>query len=62
MIILEKGTPPEKRLWRGTCNRCKTRVEFEQGEGTFHDDQRDGAYVTVICPVCQHTIYGSEKR
>lgn len=62
MRIVERGTLPEEQLWQGTCTHCRTRIEFERHEGKFHDDQRDGSYVTIACPVCQMTIYGNRKR
>lgn len=62
MKIIERGTMPGDRDWQATCTHCRTRFEFKQSEGEFHTDQRDGDYVTVKCPVCTQTCYGSEKR
>ena len=55
MKIIKKGVTPEAVVYRADCPRCATIFEFSQSEGKFTDDQRDGAYVTIDCPVCSHT-------
>lgn len=61
MKIIEKGRPPHEREWRVTCTNCGTRFECLQNEGAVIDDQRDGRYILVHCPVCSNQCYGSPK-
>jgi hypothetical protein len=61
MKIIERGIIPGDREWRAMCGSCKTRFEFTEKEGQVHDDQRDGRYIVIGCPVCSKTCYGSPK-
>lgn len=61
MRIIKQGSLPEDTIHTGTCNRCKTEVEFKRSEGRVVDDQRDGSFVHVSCPVCGNTIYSAIK-
>lgn len=56
MEIIERGTPPEEKVYEGRCMNCKTKVRFKRSEGKVTFDQRDGNFVTVKCPVCRHAI------
>ena len=57
MFIIKRGKKPEDTVNRGTCNRCRTEVEFRRSEGEVTHDQRDGDFVSVDCPVCGHKIH-----
>jgi len=57
MEIIKRGTPPGEKIHEATCNSCKTEVRFKESEGKITYDQRDGNYVTVMCPVCNSLIY-----
>lgn len=61
MKIIGRGSLPGEREWKALCGNCRTRFEFLEKEGQVHDDQRDGRYITVLCPVCSNQCYGSLK-
>lgn len=53
MEIIKKGTPPSERIWEGECRKCGTVARCKQSElNVVHDDQRDGPYSWLKCPVC----------
>lgn len=64
MIIVKTGNLPSLRLWRGTCNGCKSEAEAKECEMThIVQDPRDSTKVCwMVCPVCgagdQGTGYG----
>jgi hypothetical protein len=55
MKVIERGTLPQERLWRGTCRSCGSKVEATEGELNHIDlgDQRDGPFAWEVCPVCK---------
>jgi RNase P subunit RPR2 len=57
MKIISRGILPEEFIYRVTCSNCKTYFEFQRSEGKVTYDQRDGSFVTVECPVCQHSVH-----
>ena len=57
MEILKRGKKPEDKEYEATCQRCKTEIRFKQEEARITYDQRDGDFVTVECPVCNHPIH-----
>lgn len=61
MKVIFKGTAPSETIHRGTCNRCKTIVEFARHEAKYTSDQRDGDYLTVECPECKALIHASVR-
>lgn len=56
MKIIKRGSLPAERDHQACCDHCGTVFQFLQGEAKFHDDQRDGAYLAIACPVCQRTV------
>lgn len=62
MKILKEGKWPEDSVHSGTCNRCKTEIEFARSEGTVTHDQRDGDFVSVDCPVCGGRVHSALSR
>jgi uncharacterized protein with PIN domain len=50
--ILELGSKPIEKTYTVRCDQCKTKFEFAQHEATVNRDQRDGDYVSILCPVC----------
>lgn len=61
MRIIKGGHLPLKE-WRGTCRVCGADVIWEQSEGVWGDDQRDGEYCHISCPTggCTSKIYGAK--
>lgn len=57
MKIIKQGQKPEDKVYRGTCRRCHTEIEFSQAEATYVPDQREGDYLTIHCPTCSGQIY-----
>ena len=64
MRILKRGVRPETLVYRASCYKCKSEFEFSRSEAQFHDDQRDGAYLSVDCPVCGNgcTVQANQGR
>ena len=62
MNILKRGTPPEERQYQGTCGKCETEIHFLQMEGQVTFDQRDGDFITVVCPVCNESIHVATNK
>lgn len=56
MEILKRGTPPDDREYKGTCHTCDTVVLFKRSEARLVDDQRDGSFLVVKCPICARDI------
>ena len=54
MRVLRRGTPPEELVHYCECTRCKSVLQFLRGEAKYQDDQRDGDYLSISCPVCKH--------
>lgn len=55
--ILERGQNPEEKEYLVTCGHCKSRLLYKKFEGKPSYDQRDGDFITFICPVCGNPIY-----
>lgn len=55
--VLKKGKGKENRECEFPCRECDSllRARICDGE-TFHN-QRDGSYVSFLCPVCNQYIY-----
>jgi hypothetical protein len=60
MRILKKGHLPEEKLYKTTCFKCGTEMEFQKGETKHYSstDIRglDPAYDYVECPICKAQI------
>lgn len=54
--IIKQGQVPAKREFVAKCINCKTEVEFLQEDGEVISDQRDGDYISIRCPMCNHPI------
>lgn len=52
MKIIERGQQPKQKLYTVRCRQCQTKFEFEQHEAKVTRDQRDGDYISIVCPVC----------
>lgn len=52
MKILKQGKIQLEKKAVVTCDSCKTEFEFEMHEGVYHNDLRDGDYVSIACPTC----------
>jgi RNase P subunit RPR2 len=57
MRIVKRGIPKEEILIQAGCRHCDSVIEFSRSEGRITRDQRDGDFVTIICPVCGREIH-----
>jgi hypothetical protein len=57
MRIIKHGVPPSEKLYEAMCNKCGTVIEFKAGEAKRVNDQRDGDYLTISCPICYNMIF-----
>lgn len=55
--VLKQGTPPEEKVYQATCQRCGSELEFQQKDGRYVSDQRDGDAIVVKCPVCNSEVW-----
>jgi len=62
MKIIRAGTPETMRIFEGECIHCHTQVEFYQHEGKVTYDQKEGDYITVVCPICGKNIYADYRK
>lgn len=62
MRIIKRGFIPENYVFQATCGHCKTEVEFEANEAKRTNDQREGDFLTVKCPLCGRDIHVDCKR
>lgn len=59
MKTLRRGTPPPRYPWIGvwSCPYCHGIYEVTEEDKDlnpqYHDDQRDGAYIVILCPACE---------
>jgi RNase P subunit RPR2 len=49
--IIKQGKLPGEEEYTTTCRNCKTIFKFKAKEAKKHDDQRDGSYLTIVCPL-----------
>jgi len=56
MEIIRRGSLPEDKQYKSTCNNCDTLFSFTRGEARHIDDQRDGDYLVINCPVCHQPV------
>jgi len=57
MEIVKRGTLPGEREFDVTCRTCQSEIKFRQSEGSVTNSQRDGSFVTIVCPVCGSPIH-----
>ena len=51
VMIVSAGRLPENSTYNATCMNCKTVFTFTRGEALLVDDQRDGDYLQISCPL-----------
>ena len=62
MEIIKPGRLPEDKEAEWACSRCETVIRSKVSEGKVCRDQRDGDYVTTVCPVCKHPNHISFRK
>ena len=56
MRIIERGVPPETKEIEVTCRNCKTVFAFLPIEARRVNDQRDGDFWSLPCPICTKQV------
>lgn len=59
--IVKLGKRPEEVVFTTTCRNCTTTFTFNPPDAKFNDDQRDGSYYSINCPVCGEQCTRSTK-
>ena len=62
MRVIKEGFIPEEYIYQATCNHCKTEIEFAAKEAKRTNDQRDGDFYTVKCPLCGREVHKAARR
>jgi RNase P subunit RPR2 len=57
MKIIKHGVKPSDRKREINCTKCESIIEVQRSEGTLTYDQRDGDFITFVCPVCGNKIH-----
>mgnify|MGYP000600165944 FL=1 len=55
MKIIKRGVLPQEKEYEVTCTRCTTIFSFLQKEAEVMHQDRAGAYLKILCPVCKHS-------
>ena len=50
--IIQRGVLPEAIRYKTKCRHCNTIFSFLKSDARLTDDQRDGDFYTIKCPVC----------
>lgn len=53
--ILRRGTIYGERIHIVECSECGSRLKYKEKEVKVTHDQRDGTFITFVCPVCNKT-------
>lgn len=54
MEILKRGYLPAERVAVWECYNCKSQIRSKMSEGERVYDQKNGDYISNICPVCSN--------
>ena len=50
--IIQRGVLPEAIRYKKKCRHCNTIFSFLKSDAHLTEDQRDGDFYTIKCPVC----------
>ena len=50
--IIQRGVLPAAIRYKTKCRHCNTIFSFLKSDARLTDDQRDGDFYTIKCPVC----------
>lgn len=56
MEILRRGSTAADAYHTVTCAHCSSLLRFQRKEAKLVEDQRDGDYYEIRCPVCGEPI------
>lgn len=59
--IIVRGDDPAEKVWKGKCYTCKSVLEWNISDATYHypGDQRDlDPFTQIPCPVCGKIVSG----
>jgi len=57
MEIIKRGIIPKEKLYIGECDNCDTKFRFKRKEAKSEEDDRDGCFLKIKCPVCKEMTY-----
>jgi hypothetical protein len=57
--VMKSGRAKNLKPYPTKCNNCSCEFSFEKNDCKFSGDQRDGDFVTVICPECSEPVHVS---
>jgi RNase P subunit RPR2 len=57
MNILYRGTLPEDKEYEVVCRNCQSILRFKASEGRLTLSQKEGNFLTIICPICKDSIH-----
>ncbi len=60
--IIRKGSLPEERVHKATCNNCDTLFSFKESEAAQSYDQRDGRTFSISCSLCKQICYVPSEK
>ena len=61
MKIIKRGELPQEKVYKETCSRCKSVLEFKHSELQWSPDPREPGAWFVVCPVCDNHVWGQTK-
>lgn len=56
MKIISRGDFPLRHVIRTSCRNCQSVFEFEPKEAERIEDNRDGDFYSIRCPVCDNIV------
>lgn len=60
--IIKRGKPPGEIGYEVTCHNCKSELRFKGSDAKYSNDQRDGNYLSIDCPVCHRKVTSQVRR
>ena len=60
--IIQRGVLPAAVRYKTECRHCNTIFSFLKSDARLTDDQRDGDFYTIKCPVCSKDCHISAGR
>lgn len=60
--VIRRGNLPENDQFDVKCNHCKSEIRFLRSDARLTSDQRDGDFLKVDCPVCNHAVHVAANK
>lgn len=59
--VVQRGQPPEEKMYAATCSNCNSRLESLAGSLRATAGQYNETDMLGNCPVCGHMAYFTPK-